>query len=182
MAHRKIGSIRSKFGISRSMNDLTHLFSDRSKSDSEATDDTILENRSSMRYEKKLSVRMRRMRHSGKFGKHHYKDERSASCKEPNEKGIEHVSILDVPDWTASISSVNDKNRDDCIKKVNVKTREEKRHEKEREKNEGNSTFHTLKLPDEVDTTASRKSSTLSWPSESHLINELIYDSEHDFE
>lgn len=176
MAHRKIGSIRSKFGISRSMNDLSHLFSDKSKSDSEATDDTILENRTSMRYEKKLSLRMRRIRHSGKFGKHHYKDERSVSSKESSEK--ENVNFLDVLDWTASIISVDDKDRD--IKKRRSKSREEKGHEKYREKNEGNSVFHFQKLPDEVDTTASRKTSALSWPSDGHLINELIYDSEHE--
>ena len=180
MAHRKIGSLRSKFGISRSMNDLAHLFSDKSKSDSELNDVTISETPRT-RNEKKRSLR--RLRHSGKFGKQQVKDEHVISCKETSEQ--DNVELPAVTEWNASDTSVNDKSQEHH-KKGKPKTKEEKKHEKQRDKNEDNSlpksetTRPQKQLPDQVDATAAGKTVAASWTSNSLVIQELLHDFEYE--
>lgn len=176
MAHRKIGSLRSKLGISRSMNDLTHLFSDKSKSDSEISDSTISEARSSIKYGKKLSLRQKR--HSGKFGKQHGKDEQYIFDEESSEK--ENVNLPAITDWSASDNNINDKTRDEHTEIRKPKTKEGKKYEKEIDKNEGNYssksevTRHIQKQPDQVDTTTARKTSAPTWSSYNLVIQDLL--------
>lgn len=178
MAHRKIGTLRSKFGISRSMNDLSHLFSDKSKSDSEINDSAIPEARSSFKYVKKLSLRQKRS--SSKSRKQQGRDGQSIFHIESSEK--ENVNLPAITNWSESDNEVNDKYKKEHIKIRKQKTKEEKKYEKEREKNEGNSlskpddTCHMQQQPDEMDTAIERKISSLSWPSDSLVIQGLLRD------
>lgn len=173
MAHRKIGSLRSKFGISRSMNDLTHIFSDKSsKSDSEVTAEEI---GSSNKYEKRS---LRQKRHSGRFGKQREKDKSVSSTPSDKSREVDDVTLFELKDWHGVNINLHDGDKDEhCGNKGKQKFKEDKKVEKKVDKNKrtiskSEGTALARKLSDQVDSTVDRRISTLSWPSSDLVIGE----------
>lgn len=155
MAHRKIGSLRSKFGISRSMNDLTHIFSDKSKSDSEGAEETAS---TSNKYEKRS---MRHKRLSGRFEKERKRNESTSSTALSSE--IEDLMMV----WLGVDIPRHDK--DEHTKKGKYKHKEDKKLEKKSEKNKltlskSEGAVLTQKLSDQTDSLTDRKISSASSP------------------
>lgn len=147
------------------MNDLTHIFSDKSKSDSEGP---IEEDRSSQKYQKR-SLRHKRL--SSRYKKQRDKSNTAASG---NEGGGEVVDAMffDITDWQGIDIPLNDKDKEDNARKDKAKQKEDKKAEKkdsyQRSLSRSEGTLVTRKLSDHVDSTLERldrRISTLSWPS-----------------
>lgn len=157
------------------MNDLTHIFSDKSsKSDSEVHAEEIS---SSDKYEKR-SLRLKRR--SGRYGKQKEKSKNGSSTPTATRREVvvDDAAFFDISDWRGVNISFHDGDKDEHSKyKGKAKLKEDKNLEMKIEKNKrissrSEGTPLERKLSDQVDSLVERKISTLSWPSSDLVITD----------
>lgn len=160
MAHRKIGSLRSKFGISRSIDDLTHIFSDKSKSDTEAAD-----HEAPCTNYKNVKRSMRQKYRSGRLGKSRERYDSTTSVTWNNE--VEDFMPFDITVWQKVLPPASEK--DELWRKGKQRYKDDKKLEKKADrskltisKSEG--AILARKLPDQTDAKVEKKISTASCP------------------
>lgn len=140
MAHRKIGTLRSKL-ISRSMTDLSHIFLDRSKSAENISDAVEKDENETGKFFKKSSKRFKDKEETNKAVKH--KDENNKSVKSKDKEENNTCSKhKDKEERKKSITKHKDKEDDIMCDKHKDKEERKKSIIKHKDKEEGKSGKH----------------------------------------